>query len=58
MSYEICDSCGKEGEMDYDEGGVLDGRHYTCAACVKAQIAAEGPPGDEWEERRIREGEK
>jgi hypothetical protein len=57
MSYEICDSCGKEDEMDYDDGGVLDGRHYTCAACVKAQIAAEDPPGDEWEERQIRERE-
>jgi hypothetical protein len=54
MSYETCDACGKEGETDHDDGGAWDGRHYTCAACVKAQIA----PGDDWEERRIRESEK
>jgi hypothetical protein len=28
MTYETCESCGKSGEMDYDDGGVLDA--WTC----------------------------
>jgi hypothetical protein len=65
MSYEICESCGKEGDTDNDDGGRFEQYRngflvlnlYTCARCVKAQIAAEDPPGDEWEERQIRERE-
>jgi hypothetical protein len=63
MSYETCDVCGNDGETDDDDGGVWTGKYfggkrYTCARCVKAQIAAEDAPGDEYEERKIREGEK
>jgi DNA-directed RNA polymerase subunit RPC12/RpoP len=62
MSYEICESCGKEGDTDSDDGGITERWFartvYTCAACVKAQIAAEDAPGDEYEERKIREGQK
>jgi hypothetical protein len=58
MSYEICESCGKSGETDHDDGGAWDGRHYTCARCVKAQIAAEDVTGDPYEELLIKEREK
>jgi hypothetical protein len=58
MSYEICYVCETWGETDHDDGCEWDGARYYCSRCVKAQIAAEDPPGDEWEERRIRESEK
>jgi hypothetical protein len=58
MSYETCYACGKSGETEHDEGGTWDGQHYTCAACVKAQIAAEDVTGDPYEELLIKEREK
>jgi hypothetical protein len=50
---EACETCGET-----NDGGEWYCGRYTCARCVKAQIAAEDAPGDWIEEAKIREKEQ
>jgi NAD-dependent SIR2 family protein deacetylase len=56
-----CIGCGETREIR--AGEIAPGDHPICDLCGMPMIAWKGkvvrdPPGDDWEERRIRESEK
>jgi hypothetical protein len=56
-----CIGCGTTREIR--AGEIAPDDHPMCELCYMPMVAWKGkvehdPPGDEWEERRIREGEK